>query len=87
MGFIINLIVTLGIGGVCGCVAGKLMNSEGSLVRNVILGVIGGFVGGIALGIIGVIGIHFTGIMGWIMNFVFGVLGSCAIIWAAKKFF
>ena len=87
MWFIINLFITLVIGGVCGCIAGKLMNNEGSLVRNVILGVIGGFVGGIALGILGVIGIHFTGLMSWIMNFVFGILGSCLIIWAAKKYF
>ncbi len=77
LGFIINL----AIGGVAGWLAGKIMKSEGSIIRNVILGFVGGIVGSILLGIIGL------GATGWIGGFVVSVIGACACVWVAKKFF
>jgi len=83
---LVKLLLTVIIGGVCGCIAGNIMDTNGGLARSIIFGVIGGFVGGILLSVLGAIGLHFSGILGWIMNIVFGVIGSCGVIWAAKKF-
>ncbi len=79
MGFLINLAISLIIGGICGCAAGKIMNSSGSMQRNVILGVIGGIVGGLVLGILG---FRVSNIIGSLIS---GILGSCIVIWIAQK--
>lgn len=75
MGILTGLI----IGALAGWLAGKFMDNEGSLLRNIVLGVIGGFVGNLVLGIIG---IHGSGILG---NLIVGVIGSCIVIFAGQK--
>jgi len=76
-----NFIVSLIIGGVSGWLAGKIMKSEGSLIRNIILGLVGGLVGGL-LG--GLIGIGSSNIIG---SIIISVAGACLLIWLAKKIF
>ena len=49
---ILGIIWTLFLGGLAGWIAGKLMGSEGSMLRNVILGLVGGAVGSFVLGLI-----------------------------------
>lgn len=39
-----GLIIGLLIGGIAGWLAGKVMNSEGGMMRNIILGIVGGIV-------------------------------------------
>ena len=77
---IIGMIWTLFLGGLAGWIAGKIMGSDGSVVRNVILGLIGGVVGSIVLGLIG---IHGHGLIG---GTVVSVVGACILIWLGKKF-
>ncbi|MGN0507383.1 MAG: GlsB/YeaQ/YmgE family stress response membrane protein [Lachnospiraceae bacterium] len=77
LGVILNLV----LGGVAGWLAGKIMKSEGGLIRNVILGVLGGVVGSLLLGIIGISG---SGIIG---GLIVSVLGACLLIWVVDKFF
>ncbi len=70
---------TLFLGGIAGWIAGRLMGTEGSVVRNVILGLVGGVVGSIVLG---VIGIHGSGLIG---GTIVSVVGACILIWISKK--
>ena len=74
-----KIIVGLIVGGVSGTLAGKIMDSEGGLLRNVILGIIGGIVGSFLLGLFGISG---SGIIG---NVIVSVLGACVLIWGGKK--
>lgn len=70
MGLIMGVI----IGGVSGWTAGKIMNSNLSLPGNIGLGILGGFVGNILLGILG---IHGSGLVG---NIIVSVVGACVVI-------
>ena len=76
----IGFIVTLIMGGLAGWIAGKLMNSEGSTLRNVLLGLVGGVVGSIVLGFLGIHG------NGWIGGTIVSVVGACILIWLSRRF-
>ena len=67
------------MGGICGWVAGKLMDVEGGLLKNILLGIVGSFVGSLAFGIIG-FSAH-----GFIADLIVGVVGACLFIWLARK--
>ena len=56
------------------------MQTEGSVLRNVLLGLVGGVVGSIVLGVIGIQG---RGLIGG--TFV-SVVGACILIWISRKF-
>ncbi len=75
----IRFLWTLILGGVAGWIAGRLMNSEGGTLRNVLLGLGGGVVGSIVLG---VLGIHGRGMIG---GTLVSVIGACILIWIGKK--
>ncbi|MBQ9119637.1 MAG: GlsB/YeaQ/YmgE family stress response membrane protein [Lachnospiraceae bacterium] len=74
MDTIIGIIIDLIVGAAAGWLAGKIMHSEGSLLRNVILGIVGGVIGSILLGIIGI------GASGIIGGIVVSVIGACALV-------
>ena len=74
-----GFILTLALGGVAGWAAGKLMGTEGSMLRNIILGLLGGVVGSIVLGLIGISG---SGIIG---GTLVSIVGACILIWLGKK--
>lgn len=76
MHFIINLI----LGGLSGYIAGKIMDSNGGLLRNIILGLIGGVVGGTVLGLLGL-----GGAVNWLGQIIVSVVGACLVIWVARK--
>ena len=71
---------TLFLGGLAGWIAGRIMNSEGGTLRNILLGLVGGIVGSIVLGIVGIQG---RGLIGG--TFV-SVVGACLLIWIGRKF-
>ena len=75
----LGLLWTLLLGGIAGWIAGKFMNSEGSTLRNVMLGLGGGIVGSIVLGLIGIEG---HGLIGG--TFV-SVVGACILIWLGRN--
>ena len=77
---ILGFIWTLFLGGLAGWIAGKLMGSEGSMLRNVVLGLIGGVVGSFVLGLGGIQG------RGLIGGTVVSVVGASILIWLGKKF-
>ena len=62
-------------------IAGRIMGSETSTLRNIVLGILGGFVGSILFGLIG---LSATGIVGEILV---SVVGACVCIWIGRKLF
>ena len=76
-----EFIVTLFIGGIAGWLAGKIMDSSHSVIVNIILGLVGGALGGWLGGLIGI------GATGWIGRILIAVVGSCILIWIARKIF
>ena len=75
----LGILWTLLMGGVAGWLAGKLMNSEGSTLRNILLGLGGGVVGSIVLGIFGIAG------RGLIGGTAVSVVGACILIWIGRR--
>ena len=74
--------------GIFSVTAGRLAGSGGgglrvtdpaSTLHNIVLGMLGGFVGSCLLGLIG---LRATGFVG---DFVVSVVGACACIWIARK--
>ena len=71
----IGIIVrSLIIGALAGWLAGKIMKRDGSLIRNILLGFAGSFVGGIVFGFIG---LRSSGMVGEI---IISVVGACIVI-------
>ena len=69
------------MGALVGWIAGKLMNQEGGLLRNIVVGVIGSFVGSLVVGLVG-FSAH-----GLFANLVVGIVGACLFIWLGRKIF
>lgn len=77
---LIKLIVELVLGGLSGCAASKIMGSESkNLLKNVLLGLGGGIVGGFLGNLIGLGD-------GWITGLILSIVGACLIIWLVRKF-
>ena len=64
------------IGGIAGWIAEKIMETDESLLMNIITGIIGGVVGGwILQAILGTTG------AGWFITLLTAVVGACILIW------
>ena len=71
-GFIVSLIIWIVIGVVAGFLASKIVNKSGEgLVRDLILGLVGSFVGGL---IMSLVGIHAGGLFGSIVVATIGAI-------------
>ena len=75
------MIGALIMGALVGWIAGKLMDAKGGLLRNIVTGVIGSFVGSFVFGIVG---FH---AYGFIANLIVSVAGACIFIWLGRKLF
>jgi uncharacterized membrane protein YeaQ/YmgE (transglycosylase-associated protein family) len=69
-----SIIVALIVGGLSGWLAGQIMNTQFSLLGNIGIGIVGGFVGTI---ILSAVGIHGSGMIG---NIIVSVIGACVFI-------
>lgn len=78
---ILAVIVYLAIGGLSGYLAGKIMGGEFSLRKNILLGLLGSFVGEFLFRLIG---LNATSLIG---NVIVSVVGACVCIWAGRKLF
>ncbi len=76
---LVNLLIAVILGALSGWTAGKIMKSDGDLVRNIILGVVGGFVGDL---IFDLLGISFAGYFGTVLV---SVVGACLVIFVVSK--
>ncbi len=74
-----NLLWSLLIGGAAGWLAGKLMKGDGyGLLVNILLGLVGGFVGDLVFGLLG---LRTTNLIG---NLVAAVVGAVLLIYLAR---
>ena len=69
------------MGALVGWIAGKLMNAEGTVLRNMVVGVIGSFVGSFVFGLLGFYA------YGFFANLLVDVAGACLFIWIGRKLF
>ena len=69
------------MGALVGWIAGKVMNTEGGLLRNIVVGVIGSFVGSAVFGFLGFYA------YGFLANLLVDVAGACLFIWIGRKLF
>lgn len=79
VGILSSLIVGVLVGALAGYIAGRFMGSDTSFGRNIVMGVLGSFVGEFLFGLIG---IHATGSF---TSFVISVIGACICIWIGRK--
>ena len=68
-------------GAVAGFIATTLMNEKSGWIKNIILGIAGGFVGGFAFRLIG---LSASGQFG---SLITSVAGACICIWVGRKLF
>jgi uncharacterized membrane protein YeaQ/YmgE (transglycosylase-associated protein family) len=73
------MIGALILGALTGWIASKVMNVEGGLLRNIIIGVVGSFVGSLVFSFLGFYA-H-----GLFAELVVGVVGACLFIWIGRK--
>lgn len=63
------------IGAIAGFLAEKIMKRDHGLLTNIIVGIVGGFLGGGLLSLVGL------GSGGWIWTLFTAVLGACLLLW------
>ncbi len=76
-----SLLIGILVGALAGYLAGRFMGTETSFWRNVVMGVLGSFVGEFLFGLIGV---HASGSF---TAFVISVIGACVCIWIDHRLF
>ena len=62
-------------------VLGKVMHLEGGLLRSIVVGVVGSFVGSLVFGLLGFYA------YGFFADLLVGVVGACIFIWLGRKIF
>ncbi len=77
---ILKLLISILLGAVSGFIACKIMKANCSLVKNIVLGISGGFVGDL---IFELLGVSFNGYIGTILV---SVIGACMVIFIVNKF-
>jgi len=78
---LVDLLIAVVLGAVSGWLASLIMKSNGSLIRNIVLGIAGGFVGSLLFDLVG---LSFAGYLGTV--FV-SVVGACIVIFVVNKLF
>ena len=79
VGVLASLFVGVLVGALAGYLAGRFMGTETSLGRNILMGVLGSFVGECLFGLLG---IHASGSFS---SFAISVIGACICIWIGQK--
>lgn len=78
-----NIILWIIFGAIAGWGAGLLMGNNGGLIRNVILGIIGSFVGGFLAGQLGIdVKAGFN-----IASLLVAIAGACVVIFLGRLLF
>ena len=76
------ILLWLLFGALVGWIAGTIMKSKNSLIWNIILGIIGSFVGGLIASLIGIGGFEMGSFN--IFNIIISVAGACLVIYIAR---
>lgn len=72
---LINILVTILMGALTGYIAGIIMKRQGSWLRNIIIGIIGGTISGLIFGSTTLIG-----------GLILSVACTCLVIWVWEKY-
>ena len=73
----LHLLGSLITGSIIGWIASKIMDTDSSQLRNIIVGIIGSFIAGI-------LGFY---AFGWFANLIVSVVGACIFIWLGRRLF
>lgn len=76
-----QLLYTLVTGALVGWIAGRLMNAEGGLLRNIAVGIVGSVMGGLVCYALGFYA------YGFFARLAVSIAGSCLFIWLGRKLF
>jgi len=80
-GLRMGIIAWIVLGLIAGWIASKIMHGEGSgLLMNLVLGVVGAFVGGLLISVVGGVGV--TGFNLW--SLLVSVLGAVIVLWLSN---
>ena len=80
VGLLASLVIGVLVGALAGYIAGRFMGTETSFGRNILMGVLGSFVGELVFSLLGV---HATGTL---TSFFISVVGACICIWVGQRF-
>lgn len=70
------------LGALAGLVAKSVMKEPGGLLKNIILGIVGAFIGGWIVELVGGSGVNGFNIY----SFIVAVIGAIIVIWVARLF-
>ena len=74
-----NVLIQILLGGIAGWLAGKVMKGDGyGIIIDILLGLVGGWVGG---AILGWLGIHAGGSIGYLVT---AFLGAVLLVWISR---
>ncbi len=73
-----NLIINLIVAGIAGWLTGKIMHYEKSIIMNITIGLLGGFIGAAVLELFGLYG---SGIIG---SIIVSIIGACIFVWLVR---
>ena len=74
-----QLVLFIVIGGLAGWCAGLITKGSGfGVLGNIIVGIIGAFLGGLCFRLLGIVAYGFTG------RFIFAILGALLFVWLLK---
>ncbi|MBE5846024.1 MAG: GlsB/YeaQ/YmgE family stress response membrane protein [Butyrivibrio sp.] len=76
-----GLLGSIILGAIAGYIASKIMKENSGTLKNIILGVLGAFVGG---AVFGLVGFTATSLIG---SLIVSVVGACICIWLGRKLF
>ena len=76
---IVSILISLGLGAIAGWLAGIIMNSKGSLLRNIIIGIIGGFLGSYLFGLLNI-----SIASGYLGTIIESAVGACVLIFICR---
>lgn len=75
------MLVSILVGAISGRLAGLIMDSRGGIIRNIILGLVGGAVGNWIFRALDIMPYSFLG------HIVVGVVGAMVVIWVGRLIF
>ena len=79
--YVMNIIFGLLLGALAGFIGSLIMNEKSGWLKNIILGIAGGFVGS---SVFRLLGLTATGQFGGLIT---AVVGACICIWIGRKLF
>lgn len=77
----LNMLLAIFIGGLSGYIASFIMNTESSIIKNIVIGIAGGIIGDLILSIFNI------SFGGYLKDIIVSILGSCLLIFIINKFF